>query len=115
MNLYNFIPFFMICLSNATTYPGKRWIIICNNSKKMRILVSQRMDFLSSRREYRDSIDQELISWLVNKNYFPISLLFLHFSLNSNTNFPFALTSHDSRIQQYNLPIQLKLKLNFVL
>ena len=34
MNLYNFIPFFMICLSNATTYPGKRWIIICNNSKK---------------------------------------------------------------------------------
>ncbi len=38
----------------------------------MKILVSQRMDFLSTRLEYRDSIDQELISWLVNKNYFPI-------------------------------------------
>ncbi len=34
MNLYKLIPFFMICLTNATIYPGKRWLIICNNSMK---------------------------------------------------------------------------------
>ena len=63
---------------------------------------------------YENVKSNKLFTYTRYKNYFPISL-FLHFSLNSNTNFPFALTSHDSRIQQYYLPIQLKLKLNFVL
>ena len=39
-----------------------------------KVVVTQRIDFIESRREFRDAVDQKLLQWLIQADVLPIPL-----------------------------------------
>ena len=57
-----------------------------NLSKKIKtVIVSQRIDKIANRNEIRDSLDQELLIWLIESGYLPVQIS--NVLINDNNSF----------------------------
>ena len=67
-------------------------------NKTKSVIVSQRVDIIAGRNEIRDSVDQELLNWIIEAGYLPMQISNILFDYNSKLLNEFIYLSKPSGI-----------------